>query len=330
MTDLLDRYINAVGRHLPRAKRADVQAELRSLIQDSLDAKAGDAEPTEEQVVAVLKEFGPPREVASSYAPSRQYLIGPGLYPIFVTVFQIGVVVLLGAQVVEMAFRLADGGNPLTVVLNAMIGLVQRGFSMAGSMVIIFAIIERTDAQPEIEEKKEWDPRSLPRIAPRDEINRGELGGEIAASLFTLWVLNIFGNGFGMDAADSPIARLLLDPAVRPYVIVSTFLLLVDTILCVVLLVQGHWSAITIGITTASHALWVIVLMMLGSVNWSALIEREWGHGEFGIFVSVLYYIIALVIGADAIWRAYKYFTADVSDSLPLKGNGSAPARQAR
>ena len=36
--ELIDRYIYEVGRHLPRKNRGDIQAELLSLLMDSLDA----------------------------------------------------------------------------------------------------------------------------------------------------------------------------------------------------------------------------------------------------------------------------------------------------
>ena len=33
--ELIDRYVHAVGRQLPRKKRADIEAELRSALTDS-------------------------------------------------------------------------------------------------------------------------------------------------------------------------------------------------------------------------------------------------------------------------------------------------------
>ena len=37
--DLIDRYVHEVGRYLPRKNRADIQAELRSLLIDTLEAR---------------------------------------------------------------------------------------------------------------------------------------------------------------------------------------------------------------------------------------------------------------------------------------------------
>ena len=63
--NLLDRYIHEVGRYLPRKKRGDIQAELRSSIVDSLEDRFG-PDPEESQVVELLQELGKPREVAAS------------------------------------------------------------------------------------------------------------------------------------------------------------------------------------------------------------------------------------------------------------------------
>jgi hypothetical protein len=83
--NLLDRYIQEVGRFLPRVKRRDIQAELRSSLVDTLEDRFG-KEQSDDQVAELLKEFGNPREVAASYHPQGQYLIGPGLYPLFTMV----------------------------------------------------------------------------------------------------------------------------------------------------------------------------------------------------------------------------------------------------
>jgi len=89
--NLVDRYVNEVGRRLPRKQREDVKMELRSTLEDSLEDRV-DGEPSEEDVEAVLIEFGSPEKVAASYQPSGQYLVGPDMFPFFKIV--IGAVLL--------------------------------------------------------------------------------------------------------------------------------------------------------------------------------------------------------------------------------------------
>ena len=83
--ELVDRYVYEVGRHLPRRSRADIETEIRSLIEDTLEgyAEKQGRDVDEDMVVAVLQEFGKPEKVAASYRTGKQYLVGPGLFPIF-------------------------------------------------------------------------------------------------------------------------------------------------------------------------------------------------------------------------------------------------------
>ena len=94
--DLINRYAHEVGQHLPHRLRADVEAELRSLLTDSVEEKARQAGiPADEALAAtVLREFGAPKDAAARYAPESQYLIGPRLYPSYVTAVKVMLAVL--------------------------------------------------------------------------------------------------------------------------------------------------------------------------------------------------------------------------------------------
>jgi hypothetical protein len=89
--NLIDKYISEVGDYLPGRQKADIQAEIRSLIEDMLDERSRASNRARDDnglIVEVLKEFGSPRKVASSYLPQR-YLIGPQLFPTFMLVLRI-------------------------------------------------------------------------------------------------------------------------------------------------------------------------------------------------------------------------------------------------
>ncbi|MGE5326983.1 MAG: HAAS signaling domain-containing protein, partial [Deltaproteobacteria bacterium] len=77
--ELIDRYVHEVGEHLPERMREDVEAELRSLLTDAVEARAREASrPVDDEIISrVLREFGQPQEVARRYAPEAEYLIGP-------------------------------------------------------------------------------------------------------------------------------------------------------------------------------------------------------------------------------------------------------------
>ena len=82
--ELLDRYLQAVKKHLPWERQDDIIAELRANLEAQLEDKeaelgrpltAGEAEDW-------LKQIGPPMQVAARYQP-QQYLIGPAIFPTY-------------------------------------------------------------------------------------------------------------------------------------------------------------------------------------------------------------------------------------------------------
>src|SRR5262245_33242749 len=107
----IDRYVSEVGRMLPAGKRADVELEIRSLIEEEVDARAGsDSRPSDETVLDVLRSFGHPQEIAARYG-AQQYLIGPALYPSFMMVLRVVLAATLALNLVAQAFSIAVAGE---------------------------------------------------------------------------------------------------------------------------------------------------------------------------------------------------------------------------
>ena len=82
MTSLTDRYVDATVRDLDQAQRHDVERELRTTIEDMVDARvrdgAGDRAVAEREV---LLELGDPMRLAADYAGRPLDLVGPRAYP---------------------------------------------------------------------------------------------------------------------------------------------------------------------------------------------------------------------------------------------------------
>ena len=89
--NLIDRYVTEVGKHLPLVKgRKDIEKELRSTLEDMLEDRAQKAGRASDETMEIelLKEYGSPQKVATTYNP-QPYLIGPRMYPIFLMVLKI-------------------------------------------------------------------------------------------------------------------------------------------------------------------------------------------------------------------------------------------------
>ena len=82
--DLIDRYLVAVRRQLPRHLQDDIVSELT----DSLRSEAEEHERvtghplSNDEQAALLKKRGHPFLMASRYLPQQQ-LIGPALFPYY-------------------------------------------------------------------------------------------------------------------------------------------------------------------------------------------------------------------------------------------------------
>ena len=90
MNDLIERYIYAVTRRLPRSKQEDVAKELRGLVEDMLLERCGEAMPEEKDVRIVLTELGSPQELYEKYDESSgKCLIGQPYYTTYLFVLKI-------------------------------------------------------------------------------------------------------------------------------------------------------------------------------------------------------------------------------------------------
>ena len=191
--DLLDLYVSEVGRHLPRKTRADIEAEIRSALQDLLDerSRATDKPADDEMVFAVLKEYGDPEKVAAPYVGDR-YLIGPKLYPTFTkvlfAVLPLTVILSLIGLVFSLNISHSTAQDILRLVVQTIGSMIWSVILTIGSVAFILALLERT--VPEFKPKdKDWDPRSLLKIKPPDRIRTG---GLITNILFTSLAILVF------------------------------------------------------------------------------------------------------------------------------------------
>jgi len=242
---LIDRYVYEVGRHLPRKNRSDIQVELRSSLIDALEDRAGQ-EPTEAEIVELLKEFGPPKVVAASYYPEGQYLIGPPLYPLFRLLAGIVLAAVLGAQLLALGVGYFIAQEPIAP-LEAVVGLLNSIPAAIGMLVIVFVILQRFEVRPETEDEP-WDPDSLPEISESETVNRGERIFGITMGIILLVVLSFFPESIGFVTTFG--SELFTNPVIAQYIGLITFSLLFGriakiaanllSIAILFLLVQGH------------------------------------------------------------------------------------------
>ena len=322
--ELIDRYVYEVGRHLPRKNRADIQVELGSTLVDTLEARV-EGEPSQEDVVELLKEFGPPQKVAASYWPQGQFLIGPSLYPLFRMVVGIALLAFIIVQLVLLGIALVFNQEVLTFtsVLEIFSGMIGSVFTAFGIIVIVFAILQRLDVKPETD-KEEWDPRQLPQIEEVDTVSRGGTVVEITFSLVIVAILLFLPNKIGVVI--SPGTEIILNPVIRSYIPLIISSILLGIAVDVILLWRGRWETGTrlAKIGTNLFGLYVLYVLIVGHNVWlaqeglsnffsylEALPEGAFPAQESVLVISMhafrLAFIIALiVVSVDTIKMVYQ------------------------
>jgi hypothetical protein len=171
--ELLERYLEAVRRHLKWKKQDDIIAELRGNLESRLeDREAALGRPlTGGEMEAWLKQLGPPMQMAARYQPAR-YLIGPGVFPTYKYVLRLALTwsfVVYGiVSVVLMATQTSHA------VAGALVRLPWVLMVTAAWVTLIFAVVEFSAARkpewfPAIASSGlGWSPASLPPLERAD------------------------------------------------------------------------------------------------------------------------------------------------------------------
>lgn len=248
MNELIDRYAYEVGRRLPAKQRDDIGKELRSLLQDALEARCGGAEPTRDDVRAVLVAFGSPDIVADRYAPGRRQVIGPRHYDLYWLILRIvaaaSALGLLVSAIVGAVFDPAGGAEAFSRFGRFAAELVNTLFAAVGSVTIIFFLIDRFTAQKP--SAAAFDPEKLPPVPQTG--TKPKIGEEIAAIVFIVLALVLFNYYPGLFSFFNKDAQgvwrsypLFTEQALKTYLPLWNIGWAVSLTLHVALLTYGRW-----------------------------------------------------------------------------------------
>ena len=270
-TNLIDTYVSEVGRRLPKKTRADIEAEIRSILQDMLEERSQKTgKPVDDEMTfEVLKAYGAPDKVAATYLGER-YLIGPRLYPIFMMVLRITLTVIGVLAAIGVGIALYQTTLNLQDILIALIKTIANfaasAMTVLGNVVLVFAIIEwalySAGAKGEIKglpKEKEWDPRSLTKLSPPNRVKMGETIVEIVGCFVVIAIFNFYPQIIGFTPSLNGVVGSgnwavgfgnltfvpLLSEAFFYFVPYMTLVWALTIILDIVLLRMGHWNAVT-------------------------------------------------------------------------------------
>jgi hypothetical protein len=216
---LVDAYVADVVKRLPRAQRADVALELRSLLIESLEGR--------EDVAAFLADFGRPAEVAARYGPPVT-VIDPADSRRFLRLSAIGLVVIwVGGAFSAISPR--EWWEQYAVAALVWPGLLVLIFAAAAGVRRRWPATAR------------WKP---PRRAPRDPDRVSRVGMSFALAFFVAgtFVL-VFGQSLLDQLTSGAPGVLTYDPVfarrIAPWLLT---LMIAHLVFLGVLTVRGRWT----------------------------------------------------------------------------------------
>jgi hypothetical protein len=244
--ELIDRYVYHVGRHLPPERREDVARELRSLIGDRVDDELQPGQSREAVVLRVLREMGPPPEVAARYGYEQRLLIGTSSLPAFFKLAKIVPLAILAISLLSLPLAWRDGFTP-SALFEWVVGYFHAALLNLGVLVVVFVVLEqlsRKRAQP----KAAFDPEKLsppPAEVAGRKVRPAALVAQIYISVAVLVLFNFYPNGIGIWT-NSELTKFVAIPLSAIGIHVPLWLLNVwlagNILLKTEVLRQGTWT----------------------------------------------------------------------------------------
>lgn len=309
MTNLSERYVQAVLRAVPAAQRADLEREVRALVADAIEAKTADRGSTDADAErAALTDLGDPTLLAARYTGRTAYLIGPGVYPEWrriVSVLLPIIVPIVGAVV--LTANLLDGSTAGESIIAGGSAAFNVAVQTLFWFTLVFAIAERTTGAGAVAPRP-WSPDSLPALEDSGRIGIAEVVAATAVNVILLvgllWVQ--LRPPITVDGEPVP----LFDPALwsfwLPWFIVLTLLEIVFTI---AVYVRGRWTytyAIGNALLGAAFAIPGIYLLANGLLLNPVIVDAVTEAG--GTWLRATTVIVGVSIAAIVAWDAIDAF----------------------
>lgn len=314
---LIDKYVAEVGRHLPLLKgREDIEKELKSTLEDMLEDRAEQTgRPQDEALeIELLKEYGSPQKVASTYN-THPFLIGPRLFPLFLMVLKIVATVVVSIIFVLTGIRAVTlypmmGADFVEVVGKGLGNALSAAFAVFGNVTLVFAILERTLPEKEIgdfSDEKDWDPALLAEEPAPDAVKRGDLITEIVFTFIGLAVLN---GMFRIPIFSDEFTQFI------PWI---NAVFLAEIVLSVYLLYTARWTPITRVARIIIEAVGMVITVILirtpdvigftsdifGYIPPESSVDIEKLVGIFNISVPISLVVVLIIQGIEVAKAVY-------------------------
>jgi hypothetical protein len=279
MKEYLARYVYAVTKRLPESMRAEVKEELEANIKDMLPVKYN-----EDELEAVLKKLGNPRELANNYRTKQRYVISPLYFDDYIYTLKI-VAIILGT--IALVFGSIDAviqsqglgfTDTVGLIFEKVIGGVWQGVLQAFTWVtLIFWGIDYASRNSKT--KSEWKLSDLPDLPAQNVTKISRTGTVIGLIIGTVFhvsfivILMRYVDAIAIYVDGVRVVGLLNESTVTPFVpyfIISAALMVIVGLFK---LSYGQWNIQVATLYTAYEILSTVLFLIF--INHSLLINLD-------------------------------------------------------
>lgn len=281
-TSLTDRYVEAALRGTRSDERADLELELRGLIDDGIDAAVtADGTSRDDAEIATLTELGDPSRLADRFRGRTAQLIGPAIYHQWLGLLKILLAVIVPILAAVTAFgAIADDERAAGVLAATIQAAAASAVQIIFWTTVVFAVIERF--VPSTEESDDWSVADLPDL-PDDQAGVAETAWSVATATFVIAAM--FWQRGSTVVTDDGRAVPILEPSNWSFWWPLIIALLVTEIAVVLVAFRQHrWTPplfavfAAVEVAFAAVVIWLISNDQLLNPMFVELIE--WGDVE--------------------------------------------------
>ncbi|MFO7636605.1 MAG: hypothetical protein R6W96_04790 [Clostridia bacterium] len=291
MSDLLQRYLHAVGKHIPEKKREESLMDLRRKIME----RTGEENPGEAKILEAIRFFGKPADAARLYTGQGKHIVGPLLYDLYLLLLVIVVSAVGGGLFIAFLVSMITLEGSFSEVLSHfgefLLAFIWAALAAVGSITVVFGILQRFGVEKELEwEKKAFDPTRLPPVGARkDRIKPVE---PIIGLVFIIAALVVFNTYFKRG-------DIISREALEAYLPLWNIAWVAAMVIHVLQLIRGRWTAGLHAMEALSDGfgIYIVVTMINGPFLLSTERWEFMGMLEPLLRIAFIFAVAGLIIG---------------------------------
>ena len=313
---MIDRYIYAVTKELPKKLKNEIASELKTLMVDMMDGM-DHALSEEEKNHKVVEELGNPKELANHYRGRERYLIGPNYFDKYFFIMKIVVLSIFIGISVASGLGVVFSIGTITEMMGGYISTLFSATLQGAAWVTgIFVLLEYNEIYIETGMEEEvWEPSQLPELPEKKAlISRAEsvfaiMIATIALTLFS-FLPEIIGIYYKVAGELNFIPLFNID-GLYPFKVIIFMVFTTNILIELIKIIKGRWTMkIAIIITVLNVISAVLFINVIYNMNiWNREIMQkleQYIQIPFERLILLTTAVIIIITALESVSALYK------------------------